>query len=744
MTLTVGSKMSRTMKRIMTLFGAMLVLASAVGCTKELQQTKPAAGEKIVFTAVQDDGLSKTALDQNFRILWDDTDSISIFAGASGSNTLANVQSVTNGGLNATFVGVAGLTDTYYALSPRQASATISGGVITADIPADQGVAFAGSFGSRANVAVAKASGSTVLKFRNVGAILGVKVMDEGLTGISLASQGHEPLAGKVQVDWNDGTPGILSVSDPKETVSLEGPFTAGQTYYFCVLPGTYASGFKLVFHKAAKYAELANPKPLTVARNGNVLLYESAVPSAKWVTVWPNDPEAYDYGLNVGQKHKASITKSNFGVDGSNNVPLVTVDRITYGGVAGTGAMNHGGNKVLSQKVADQWTTQYPNIIPASRYFSFKINRPGTLRFYGTSASRDAIKDTDGNVIGYKVRVPTYYLAIITKKNGVTEASILQSITPEEYTDGCESVNRTDSNVYSDAYAKYWISFTITKDVLEGIEEAATVYLFHRNPAVNTLNVHYWPLEWTRDDNAVAPAHKPALHLAGDSTCTEYSAASAPQTGWGQCLNAALGGGVQVNNHAVGGESTRSFIESGKWATLVAGIATGDIVTIQFGHNDDKDKGSANSARITHPWEYLYDDNSQPIANSSYQENLRKMISDTKAKGGIPVLVTSVNRDYFTSDGKCNRTLHDYPQSMREVATATGTQLIDVEQLSYDWLCSLGSREASDPYYVTNKRVDGSTASNPDYTHLTDKGAQKVAEWVAAGLRSLGLWTWD
>ena len=740
----VGNKMSMTMKRIITLFGAMLLVASAVCCTKELQQSMPVEGEKIVFTATHDKGLSnKTSLDASYRIHWTEADSISLFAGGSASNTVAKVQSISNGGLNATFVGVAGLTDTYYALSPYQEQATISAGRITAIVPAEQGVAPAGSFGPKANIAIAKASGSTELKFKNIGAILGVKVMEEGVVGMSLVSQGHEPLAGKAQIDWNNGNPSIVSVSNATDSISIEGPFTAGQTYYFCVLPGAYANGFKLVFRKSNKWAEMVNPKSLTVPRNGNFLLGEITVPANKWDQLWPNDPDAFDYGLKVGGKHKADITKSQFGVDGSNNVPLVTVDKITYGGVAGTGAMQHSGNRLLSQKVANQWVME--GIIPSSRYFSFKINRPGTLRFYATSISRDPISGT--NPVEYKVRVPTYYIAIIAKKDGVTSASILQSFTPEIYTDGNLTENRTDNNIYKDpAWEKYWLSFTITKEDLEGIDEAPTLYLFHRNPSVNTLNVCYWPLEWTSiADDTPAPARKPALHLAGDSTCTEYSASSAPQTGWGQCLNAALGGSAQVNNHAIGGESTRSFIESGKWSTLIAGVAKGDIVTIQFGHNDDKDKGSANQERITHPWEYLYDDNSQPIANSSYQENLRKMISDTKAKGGIPVLVTSVNRDYFTSDGKCNRTLHDYPQSMREVATATGTYLIDVEQLSYDWLCELGSREASDPYFVTDKRINnGSATGNPDYTHLTDKGAQKVAEWVAAGLRSLGLWTWD
>ena len=731
-----------TMKRIIALFGAALVFAAAVSCTKEQHYAETEGLQRLTFTAVHDAVSSKTALNSSYKVLWSESDSISVFSGATGSASTFKIQSIGNGGLAAVFTGLAALDKTYYALYPCQSTATISGGAITAEMPSNQGTAVAGSFGASANFAMAKVYAGDELEFKNVGGILGIKVTEPNLKRITLSSAGGEALAGKVKIEWNSGKPSV-TVMNAVSSVSLDGPFTVGQTYYFCALPGTFASGFKLEFQKAARKAVMTNSKPLTLARNGNEFLGEITIPASKWEVLWPNDPEAYDYGLNVGDKHKASITKSSFELNSSNwLIGINTVDRISYGGTPSGGGLQHGSNKILSQKVASEWSTEYPNIIPSSRYFSFKINRPGTLHFYGTSASRDAIPNTDP--VEYQVRVPTYYLAIIRKVNGVTQASILQTITPTEYTDGNEVANRTDSNIYSDAYAKYWISFTITGADLEGIEEAATVYLFHRNTAVNTLNVQYWPLEWTRiEDNANDPTRKPAFHLAGDSTCTQYSASSAPQTGWGQCLADSLGAGAQVNNHAVGGESTRSFIESGKWATLVAGVAKGDIVTIQFGHNDDKDKGSANQARITHPWEFLYDDNSQPIANSSYQENLIKMINDTKAKGGIPVLVTSVNRDFFTSDGKCNRTLHDYPASMRAVATATGTYLIDVEQISYDWLTALGSREASDPYYVTNKRADGSTASNPDYTHLTDKGAAVVAGWVANGLRSLGLWTW-
>lgn len=72
-----------------------------------------------------------------------------------------------------------------------------------------------------------------------------------------------------------------------------------------------------------------------------------------------------------------------------------------------------------------------------------------------------------------------------------------------------------------------------------------------------------------------------PNILIAGDSGCCVYGAESRLQTGWGECLSEALGGGVQISNHAIGGESTKSFIDEGRWAGLHLGIVAGDIVII-------------------------------------------------------------------------------------------------------------------------------------------------------------------
>ena len=214
----------------------------------------------------------------------------------------------------------------------------------------------------------------------------------------------------------------------------------------------------------------------------------------------------------------------------------------------------------------------------------------------------------------------------------------------------------------------------------------------------------------------------KGKILLAGDSLVTEYNESAAPQTGWGQCLAAALGGDVQVNNHAIGGESTRSFIDSGKWDRLMAETVSGDLVMIQFMHNDQ--------------WKNESSESHYTDAATTYKDNLRKFISDVRAKGANPVLVTSVLRRQF-KDGLPTRNLGDFPAAMRAVAVETNTPLIDCEEWSYDWLSDLGE-EGAEPYYIVYKRG----ATNPDNTHFTKEGAEIVAEFIASELIRQNIWS--
>ena len=411
-----------------------------------------------------------------------------------------------------------------------------------------------------------------------------------------------------------------------------------------------------------------------------------------------PNAEDSFDYGLAPGESRQASYSGySNVGIATNTEVAEPTLlNDVIFGGPG----MYFYGNRMTTHKVNNEWSVDYPNIVPSSRYFSFRINKAGSITFYQSLGS------------GLE-RIPTYYLAIVVSKNGAKSAKIVDSVTPTKVTDV-----RPGSAANADP--TYNVTLTVPASELEGLDAPATVYLYHRWTSGNTCQVHYYPFTWTSwDGNTTDPTRKPKFLLAGDSTCTVYSESAAPQNGWGMHLSAALGGDARVDNFAIGGESTKSFVDEGKWANLLSDIVSGDYVLIQFGHNDAK----TDEAHHTDP-------------STTYKQYLTQFINDVKERGGIPVLLTSVSRRFFHSNGTPQRTHGDYPPAMRELATATSTALIDIEEQTYQWLATLGP-DGSIPYYVIDKRDPTAT----DNTHLTVEGAQVVAGMVAQGLKTLGFW---
>ena len=419
--------------------------------------------------------------------------------------------------------------------------------------------------------------------------------------------------------------------------------------------------------------------------------------------SVWPNDRTAFDYEIDINESRMAEYPLADreaAGVTGQGaiNSP-VKLDDIIYGG---PGVSFYGNRMTIDQVKKTHFSEEYPEIIPVQRYVSFKINRPGSVSFYQAVASKD------GDVL----RVPTYYLAVITTVNGVTSAKVVDQVTPTELTDV------RPGNSYAEENLKYHVTLTVSAEDLAGITEAATVYIYHSNPKVNTLLVHYYPLTWTSSAETNASDRKPKILLAGDSLVREYKENEAPQTGWGQCLYLYLGEDVKIKNYAVGGESTKSFMDSGKWAEMLRTVLRNDVVLIQFMHNDQKSA----ETHATDP-------------ATTYRENLKKYISDVREKGGVPVLVTSMLRLQFGSDGKPTRNHKDYPIAMRAVAEETQTTLIDCEQWSYEWLSELGEAGA-EPYFILDKK------GGNDNVHVTKEGAETLAKFIADEMIRLGIWT--
>ena len=165
-----------------------------------------------------------------------------------------------------------------------------------------------------------------------------------------------------------------------------------------------------------------------------------------------------------------------------------------------------------------------------------------------------------------------------------------------------------------------------------------------------------------------------PTIWIIGDSTVEDNKP---PFRGWGWALPEFVREGVAVKNHALSGRSSRSFWEEKLFEPVAAGMQAGDMLLIQFGHNDEKD-----DERHTDP-------------DSTYPEHLMRYVNAAREKGALPVLLTSVSRRFFSEPTSLMYTHGEYPRAVRELAKKENLPLCDLEADSRKLYLSLGDREA-------------------------------------------------
>jgi lysophospholipase L1-like esterase len=202
-----------------------------------------------------------------------------------------------------------------------------------------------------------------------------------------------------------------------------------------------------------------------------------------------------------------------------------------------------------------------------------------------------------------------------------------------------------------------------------------------------------------------------------GDSTMALYDTSNNnPQRGWAQMLPQFFDNGVTVVDAARGGRSSKSFYDEGLWSAVISQVKTGDYVFIQFAHNDEK----TDTAYHTDPW-------------TSYTDYLTRYVTDTRARGGIPVFFTPICRRYFGSDGKITATgqhnvgpgdsLGNYPMAMRALAQQLNIPLIDLTAKTKALDEAYGAGPSGDLFITT------------DQTHPNILGATLIARYATLGL---------
>lgn len=204
-------------------------------------------------------------------------------------------------------------------------------------------------------------------------------------------------------------------------------------------------------------------------------------------------------------------------------------------------------------------------------------------------------------------------------------------------------------------------------------------------------------------------------IYMIGDSTMSVYASTLAPRMGWGQPFGSYFSAScATVVDKALSGRSSKSFMDEGAWTPVKNALQSGDYVLIQFGHNDEK---NAEPALFTEP-------------QTTYKQFLTTYITDTRAKMATPILLTSINRNNWSTGTTIKDTHGAYPPAVRELAASLKVDLIDLTALTKAYFERLGQAETSKLFLIL---AAGESPNYPtgvtDNTHLQEKGALAIGQ---------------
>jgi rhamnogalacturonan acetylesterase len=224
----------------------------------------------------------------------------------------------------------------------------------------------------------------------------------------------------------------------------------------------------------------------------------------------------------------------------------------------------------------------------------------------------------------------------------------------------------------------------------------------------------------------------KPVFYIIGDSTVKNGDGTGKGSLwGWGDFIAGYFDTTkLSVQNHAIGGRSSRTFITEGRWDKILATIKKGDYVIMQFGHNDSGPLDDTARARgtikgIGTESKEVYN----PIMKKqevvySYGFYMRKYIRDTKAKGAIPIVCSPIPRNDW-KDGKVARSNDSYAGWAQQVAKEEGAYFINLNDLVATKYEAMGA-DAVKPFFPG------------DHTHTDINGAKLNAQIVIDQLKKL------
>jgi lysophospholipase L1-like esterase len=222
--------------------------------------------------------------------------------------------------------------------------------------------------------------------------------------------------------------------------------------------------------------------------------------------------------------------------------------------------------------------------------------------------------------------------------------------------------------------------------------DEKLTLEFNNARPSVAAVEIR-------RNDRA------PTLFLLGDSTVCDQP--REPYNSWGQMLTRFFKPGLAVANHAESGESLRSSQGARRLDKVLSLIRPGDFLFVQFGHNDEKERGEGVGPFTT------------------YKASLVRYAEEARARGARVVLVTPMQRRTFDAAGKITDSHGDYDDAVRQAAKELNVPLIDLHAMSRPFYEALGPEESKKAF------------APGDGTHHNNYGSYQLARAVVEGIRS-------
>lgn len=204
-------------------------------------------------------------------------------------------------------------------------------------------------------------------------------------------------------------------------------------------------------------------------------------------------------------------------------------------------------------------------------------------------------------------------------------------------------------------------------------------------------------------------PADVPTIFLLGDSTVCDQS--REPYTSWGQMLTRFFGDGVAIASHAESGESYRDSLRERRLDKVMTVLRPGDWVLMQFGHNDQKQVAAGTGGPFT-----------------TYAGEIRHYVATIRAGGGIPVVISPMERRRFDDRGIIVPSLAEYAAAARGAAEDSGAAFIDLHALSIPLYEALGLEKSLAAFAAPEGKLDE--------THHAAFGAYELAKCVAAEAR--------